>query len=326
MSGRLALRRLVGSPRGRVALVNVVRGLLMGSFDVVPGVSGGTVALVVGIYERLIASIRSLVDAGTGLLRADLRKARAALGETEWWLLVPLLIGIGVAIATLARVVEPLLEEETGNPAQARAVFFGLICGTLVIPWRRGGGLHGGRWLLAGLAATFAFVLSGLPETEVTDPAYLAVFASATVAICAMILPGVSGSFILLTLGMYAPTLAAVNDRELLYLGVFAAGAVVGLAGFSKLLNWLLTRRHDATMAVLLGLMVGSLRAVWPYLDSDRGLQPPPGDASALVEVGLAVGAFGLVTAVIAIARRKAGDRVVFGRPGDPVGDVKMTR
>jgi putative membrane protein len=304
------------SSRRRTVVANGLRGLLMGSFDVVPGISGGTVALVVGIYERLIESIRTLVDAALALLRGDLARLRGRLNEVDWWLLVPLAVGIGVAIVSLARVIEPLLDEETGSPVQARAVFFGLICGTLIIPWRRAGGLRGSRLALAAAAAAAAFVLSGLPETEVSDPAMIAVLGSAMIAICAMILPGVSGSFILLALGMYAPTIAAVNDRDLAYVLVFAVGAAIGLGGFSKLLAWLLTHRHDATMAVLLGLMVGALRAVWPYLDPDRGLEAPPGDASVLVEVALALGAFAFVTAVIVIARRSVGEQAVFG--GEP--------
>lgn len=303
--------------RTRTALANLIRGMLMGAFDVVPGVSGGTVALVVGIYERLIAAIETVVEAVVSAARRDLAAMRRHLTEVDWLLIVPLVTGILLAIATLARVIEPLLDEEDGHPQQARAVFFGLILGTLVVPFRRGGGLQGARWALAAGAAVFAFVLSGLPETEIEDPALIAVFLSAMIAICAMILPGISGSFILLTLGMYAPTIAAVNDRDLVYLVVFAVGAAIGLGGFSTILNWLLQHRHDATMAVLLGLMVGSLRAVWPYLDADRGLQAPPGDASVLVELGLALAAFAFVTAAIAYARRVVGDEAVFGPPRD---------
>jgi putative membrane protein len=312
------LRRLVPSrptDRTRTLAANGLRGLLMGSFDVVPGVSGGTVALVVGIYERLIASIRAAVDSALALVRLDIARSRARLGEIDWWLVVPLVVGILIAIVSLARVIEPLLDEDTGSPIQARAVFFGLICGSLIVPWKRAGGLRGRRWVLAAIAAVAAFVLSGLPETEVSDPARIAVLGAAMIAICAMILPGISGAFILLALGMYAPTIAAVNDRDLGYLAVFAVGAAIGLAAFAKVLNRLLAHHHDATMAALLGLMVGALRALWPYQDADRGLEGPPGDASVVVEVALALGAFCLVTGGIAIARRSAGDLAVFGRP-----------
>ncbi|HSI81181.1 MAG TPA: DUF368 domain-containing protein [Solirubrobacterales bacterium] len=299
----------------RTAAANALRGLLMGSFDVVPGISGGTVALVVGIYERLIDSIRAAVDVLLSVVRGDRDRARARFAEIDWWLVVPLVAGIAVAIVTLARVIEPILEEDTGHPVQARAVFFGLICGSLIVPWRRGGGLRDARRVLLAVAgAAIAFVLAGLPETEIGDPSRLAVLGAAMVAICAMILPGVSGSFILLVLGMYAPTIAAVNDRDIGYLAVFALGAAIGLGAFSKVLDWFLINRHDATMAVLLGLMVGSLRALWPYLDEDRGLEAPPADGSVLVEVGLALGAFAFVLTVLTIARRSVGDEAIFGR------------
>lgn len=308
----------LGEPQRHPAVTvaaNLARGALMGSFDVVPGVSGGTVALVVGIYERLIASIRAIVDVLLAVVRGDIPLAKERLREVEWWLIVPLGIGILAAIVTLARIIEPLLDEDTGHPEEARAVFFGLIIGSLVVPWKRAGGIHGARWLLVAAGAAVAFVLSGMPDTEISDPALIAVFLSAMLAICAMILPGISGSFILLAIGMYAPTIAAVNDRDIVYVLVFAAGAAVGLGGFSKLLNWLLTHRHDATMAVLLGLMLGSLRAVWPWLDENRGLEAPPGGTEWLPELALALAAFAFVTAVITVARRLVGDEAVFGTP-----------
>jgi putative membrane protein len=309
----------VPSDRTRTIAANGLRGLLMGSFDVVPGVSGGTVALVVGIYERLIASIRAVVDAALALVRADLTRFRARLADVDWGLVVPLVIGLTIAIVSLARVIEPLLDEDTGHPVQARAVFFGLICGSLIVPWKRAGGLRGRLWALAVVAAVAAFAISGFPEREVVDPARIAVFGAAMIAICAMILPGISGAYILLALGMYEPTIAALNDRDLAYIVIFVAGAAIGLAGFAKVLNWLLVHRHDVTMAALLGLMVGALRALWPYQDADRGLEAPPGNASVLTEIALAIGAFLFVSAVIAIARRSVGDRAVFGgRPAPP--------
>lgn len=308
----------LGEPERHPAIAigaNLARGALMGAFDVVPGVSGGTVALVVGIYERLIAAIRAIVDVLLAVVRRDNEHARERLDEVEWRLIIPLGIGILVAIVSLARVIEPLLDEDTGHPVQARAVFFGLIIGSLIVPWKRAGGVHSGRWLLVVAGAIVAWFLSGMPDTEIENPALVAVFFSAMIAICAMILPGISGSFILLAIGMYTPTIAALNDRDLVYILVFVLGAAIGLGSFSKVLNWLLTHRHDATMAVLLGLMLGSLRAVWPYLDDDRGLQAPPGGTDGLPELALALAAFGFVTAMIWIARRLVGDEPVFGTP-----------
>jgi putative membrane protein len=149
-----------------------------------------------------------------------------------------------------------------------------------------------------------AFIFSGLPDTEIDDPSMLLVFASASLAICAMILPGVSGSFLLLIVGMYEPTLDAVHDRDLAYLAVFMAGAVVGLSVFAMLLRWLLAHVHDLTMAALVGLMIGSLRALWPFLEEDRGLRmPEDGDPVALA-AALAIG--GLVF-VLALTRLSDG-------------------
>jgi putative membrane protein len=263
-------------------LRHFAHGLLMGAADVVPGVSGGTVALIVGIYERLVASVRA---AASGRLR-----------DIEWGLVLPLAGGILVALVVGANVIPPLIER---YPVQTRALFFGLIAASVAIPWRRVDDPGGRAWLLAAIGAVAAFVLVGLPERAVEDPSLLRVFASAAVAIIAMILPGVSGAFLLLVLGLYEVTLRAVSSLDLAYIGVFAIGAVVGLGLFSRVLGWLLDHRHDATMAVLVGLMVGSLRALWPWQGDDRGLQPPEAGLGLLVTVALAIVGFALVRALV---------------------------
>ena len=268
-------------------------GLLMGSADVIPGVSGGTVALIVGIYERLIASIGRGVRSGVSLARADLPAAHAEFRAVDWMLVVPLVAGIATAFIAGSAVIPPLLDE---YPAQMRGLFFGLIAGSIVIPWRR----ICRHTLLTGaavlVAAAVAFVLTGLPEVaDVSDPPLWRVLGSAMIAISAMILPGVSGSFLLLTMGMYEPTLDAVHERNLVYLGVFLVGAVIGLGVFSLLLRWLFAHAHDLTMAVLVGLMAGSLRALWPWQDDDRALRlPSEGDPVVLVLV-LAVAGIAVV-------------------------------
>ena len=151
------------------------------------------------------------------------------------------------------------------------------------------------------LAAVAAFVFTGLPETSAANPAYPTVFAAAAVAICAMILPGVSGAFLLVVLGMYEPTLEAVRDRDLAYLAVFGLGAVVGLALFSSVLRWLLARAHDVTMAALVGLMAGSLRALWPFLEGDRGLRMPDDGDPVVLAAALALGGLVFVLAMTRI-------------------------
>lgn len=294
-------------PRVTDPLLNVARGLLMGAFDVVPGISGGTVALVVGIYERLVAAIGHGSGALVDLVRARPREGWGRLRGMDWALLLPLFLGIVIALLTGARLIPPLLE---AYPVQSRALFAGLILASLVVPLRRVAHWTAGRATAAVAAAAVAFVLVGLPPGEVSDPPLVAVLASAMVAITAMILPGVSGSFLLLALGMYTPTLTALDDRNLVYIAVFVLGAVLGLAVVSRLLTHLLTIHHDLTMAVLLGLMTGSLRALWPWQAEDRTLLAPGEHVPATI--GLALLGMVLVGSLVALGRRRealVGDR-----------------
>jgi putative membrane protein len=277
----------------RMTAMHYVQGLLMGSADIVPGVSGGTVALIVGIYERLVSSIRAGASAAVAALRIDRERVRERLAEIHWRLVLPLGAGIGTALVIGARFIPQLMES---YPVQMRALFFGLIAGSLIIPWRRMHHHLPVHYAAVLIGALVAFLLVGFPPREISDPSLIVVFAAASVAICAMILPGVSGSFLLLVMGIYEPTLRAVNARDLLYIAVFAAGAVIGLGVFSKLLEYLLEHYHDMTMAVLVGLMAGSLRALWPYLDGDRRILAPPADTSALVPLALAIVGFAIVT------------------------------
>ena len=257
----------------------------MGAADVVPGVSGGTVALVVGIYERLIHSVRAGASGLFHLVRLDVATTRRRLGEVEWALVLPLGAGILVALYIGSRIVPELLET---YPVQVRALFFGLILGSLVIPLRRMRSIGPAELALMASAAVAAFFLVGLPPAEITDPSLLLVFPFAAIAICAMILPGVSGAFLLLVLGIYRPTLEALAHFDLPYVAVFVAGAAVGLGLFSRLLEWLLEHHHEWTMAALVGLMAGSLRALWPWLAEDRGILAPPDGPSLAVAAGLA--------------------------------------
>ncbi|HUG47332.1 MAG TPA: DUF368 domain-containing protein, partial [Candidatus Limnocylindria bacterium] len=254
-------------------LLNYARGLLMGGADVIPGVSGGTVALIVGIYERLIHSIRVGASALLAVARLDLGRARLRFGEVEWRLVLPLGMGILTALGIGSVVIPPLLEHYR-EPVYA--LFFGLILGSVAVPWER---IEERRWpeyVLVGVAAVAAFLLVGLPPQEIPDPALPYVFACAAVAICAMILPGVSGAFLLVVLGIYSVSLDALRTIDLPYVLTFVAGAVVGLGSFARVLEWLLEHRHALTMSVLTGLMIGSVRALWPWQTEERDLLPPP--------------------------------------------------
>ncbi len=278
---------------------HVVRGMAMGVAEVVPGVSGGTVALVVGVYERLIDGAGHVVSALRLAVTRQGAAARAELGRAHWSTILPVVAGMLVAVLLAARFIEPLIEE---HPVGARAVFFGLVLFSIVVPARMVG-----RWArrdvaAALLAALAAFLLTGLPPSGDVEPQLVVVALAAAVAICALVLPGVSGSFLLLTLGLYQPTLAAVNDRELAYLGAFALGAALGLGLFVKALQAALRRHHALTLSVMTGLMAGSLRALWPWQDQDRGLLAP--DSGALPMLALAVGAGLAVTAALALQTR----------------------
>lgn len=282
-------------------LVHFSQGLLMGTSDIIPGVSGGTMALIVGIYERLIASVRAGLTLPVTLFRGW-EATRRQFSEVEWRLVLPLAAGIVTAIVIASKFIPYLLET---YPAECRGLFFGLIAASLLIPWRRIGTAGARELALMAAMAVLAFVLTGLPENEAHDPGLLRVFLSASIAICAMILPGISGAFLLLVLGMYEVTLEALNALDLAYIGVFVLGAAVGLGLFSRLLHYLLDRHHDLTMAALLGLMAGSLRALWPWLSDDRELLYPTVEPASLVVLGLALLGFALVLGLTWIADRK---------------------
>jgi putative membrane protein len=266
------------------------RGLLMGSADVIPGVSGGTMALVTGIYERLVACASHAFGAAVKLARLDVGGFKQEIRLIEWRLVLPVGAGIAMALALGAGIIPDLLRT---YPEECRGLFLGLILGSLPIPWLRIRQRTQSDLVLAAIGATVAFVLVGLPDRVVTDPSMMHVFAVASVAICAMILPGVSGAFLLVVFGLYETTLDALHTRDWIFVAVFAGGAAVGLGLFSQLLNWLLEHRHDHTMAVLVGLMAGSLRALWPWLADDRSIRLPPDSEGVAAVMGLAL--FGLV-------------------------------
>lgn len=272
--------------------MHLLHGLLMGLADSVPGISGGTVALIVGIYDRLLGSIGDGFRAIVSVVRFDFAGVRRHLGAIEWLLVIPLGVGIGGAIVTAAGVVTGLLDR---FPVESKALFLGMVGASLAIPWSRIT-TRGPRLVIAGIsAAVVAFVFSGLPPGTIAEPSTLQVFGSAMVAICAMILPGVSGAFLLVVLGMYEPTLEAVHERDFLYVVTFAGGAVLGLGSFSLVLMAALRRHHDLTMAVLVGLMIGSLRALWPWQTADRGLLSPESGRSALVALAVALVGYAIV-------------------------------
>ena len=287
-------------------------GFLMGTADLVPGVSGGTIALVLGIYERLVNSIREGSSALGSLLRADTSGFTGHLRRVEWLFLVPLLAGILLAVVSLASFLDRQLEQ---NPTILAALFFGLVLGSLAIAWRLLRDPAVTHLVLVVFVGLGLFSLLGLgEETLVRDPSSLAFFGAGALAICAMILPGISGSLILLLVGMYAAVLDAVDRRELAVVAVFAAGAVVGLGLFSQVLHWALRKHHDVILAILVGLMAGSLRVLWPWPDGvDSTALGAPADDILAVAVA-AVAGFAVVFLVSRLAERE-DDRISEPQP-----------
>jgi len=278
-------------------------GLLMGGADIIPGVSGGTMALIVGIYERLVGAISSAVSWGLALIRWDLDSMRRHWAAIPWRLVLPLAVGIGCAIAVGARVLPSLM---SAYPEQMRGLFLGLVGASLLIPVLRMERLTGTYVVIGLVCGIAAFYLTGLPVFKVDDPGRLRVFLSAAVAICAMILPGVSGAFLLKVFGIYTPTLSALNSGDWAYVLVFILGAGVGLGAFAKLLDWLLTYRHDATMAALVGLIAGALRALWPYMGADRAVRLPDAADPVLSVVLLTIAGFAAVAGLLWWSRHRA--------------------
>ena len=251
------------------ALTNLARGLAMGAADVVPGVSGGTVALLLGIYDRLVRQIAHLSTAAGWLFRGRLRAALAMAWRAEWAFLAALAAGIAIAVLALVELVRLGIDKQ---PVGLSAAFFGLVAMTVVTTRREVSRWRAGLVVLFVAVAVGVFVLLGVRAGSVTDPAAVTIIAAGALAICAMILPGISGAFVLLLLGLYDPITEAVAERELGTVALFALGAALGLGLFSRLLQYVLERWRDAVIVVLMGLMAGSLRVLWPW---------PVGDADA---------------------------------------------
>ena len=257
MSGREA-----GWGRGRRLVVGLARGVAMGAADVVPGVSGGTIAVVLGIYERLLGAVRGVAGGAGTLLRGDWRGGGRRLVTVDWWLIVPLLAGILGTIVLLASVIETQLQE---RPETMAGLFCGLVGASAVSACRLFEWRSAARIGIMAVSAGATFALLGLQSGPVADPSLPVLAGAGAIAVCAMILPGISGAFLLLMLGMYGAVISIVTDVRYLDAAVFALGAAVGLALFSSVLGWFLDRARNTVLAVLVGLMAGSLRVLWPW-------------------------------------------------------------
>lgn len=282
-----------------------LKGVTMGAADVVPGVSGGTMALILGIYRELIDSLGAISARETvaALSRGRLLAVWRRIGAP---FLLVLAAGIGTSVLALSGAILLALTEAR---SLVFALFFGLILASVFTVARRVD-----RWGSASVAglllgAALGFWLVGLTPTT-TPASFLFLAFSGALAICALILPGISGAFILVLLGKYDFVLGAISDLELTALLPVAIGAVVGLLAFARLLAWLLRRAPGPTLAVLSGFMLGSLRKVWPWQHGDEFSSinlPPPDTMSAVVALALALAGAIAVVVLDSLGRRRAG-------------------
>ncbi len=293
----------------------VLKGMAMGAADVVPGVSGGTIAFISGIYEELIQSINNI--------RPSLLKVLISEGFGAFWrqvnggFLLALLSGIAISVISLAKGISWLL---THQPTLVWSFFFGLVLASVIYVAKSVTRWDLGILFMTLLGAVLAYGIVSLPISQ-QEPGMPYLFLSGAMAICAMILPGISGAFILVLLGSYKSVLEAVHQRDIEVILVVGAGAIVGLLSFARLLKWMFSRYKNGTLALLTGFIIGSLPKIWPWkvvLETEvfDGKEIPvresnvfpwnyPAEAQWLAALGLAILGFWLIFVLERVASRK---------------------
>lgn len=283
------------TPRTPLAVIfNLVRGALIGMAELVPGISGGTVALVVGIYERAL-------NTGNQLIRREFAKV-------DWWFLIAVGVGMVAAVFSMSTVLVNFVE---GYPELSRGLFLGMVAVSILVPV----GMMDPRDLRRRLpvavplflvGAVLSFVVTGFTSAPQEDPSLVIIFFAAAVAVCALAMPGLSGSFLLLAFGLYTPVMGALSDREWDVIIVFILGALLGLVLFIRALTWILEHHRTLTLSLMSGLMLGSLRALWPWQTEDADLLAPSGQVWPVIGM-IVLGA--VIVAVFVIADRVAASR-----------------
>lgn len=292
-----------------------LKGMGIGAADVVPGVSGGTIAFISGIYEELIDTISRVNLKTINILFKE--------GFNPFWkamngnFLVALLAGVVFSILSLSKVISYFLENE---PIATWSFFFGLVLASIPLVAKKVVNWSGLRYFAFAAGAIIAWLVTGLPP--VTEPGALwYLFLSGMIAICAMILPGISGSFILILLGSYFTILSALNNRDITVILVFVAGAITGILAFSKFLKFMFSRFHDLTVATLAGFLLGSLNKIWPWKNVLEWFVKHPGEANeqkiALIEENVLPGTYANLTGepsqlVLAIIMAVAGVALIY--------------
>jgi putative membrane protein len=300
----------------RIAII----GFCMGSADLVPGVSGGTVAFVAGIYDRLINGIKVF---DTDLLKLAVSGRFAEVFQRiPLSFFVPLGIGLLTAVFTLSRALSVLF---TTQPVQLWSFFFGLVLGSVVLlaretwPWRTA------DWTAFVLAAAATYVIVGLPGVQMA-PSYVNFFIGGAIAICAMILPGISGSYLLVIMGLYQDVLAAVNDRDVVSIGIFVAGITFGILFFVRVVSWLLRTRRHVTLVALTGIMLGALRTVWPWKEVLTTRVNSEGEVVPLMMGNILPTDSGEVIMSIGLALAGSLVVVVLSRLGEPRPQARSSK
>ena len=293
-----------------------LKGMAMGAADVVPGVSGGTIAFISGIYEELLTSISNVNFSLIKTLKSD--GIKAAWKQVNGAFLLSLFAGIFVSIVSLAKVIKWMLENE---PILLWSFFFGLVLASVIYIAKQITKWNVLTVILLIAGAGLAYYITTLNPLVTENSSSLFLFLAAALAICAMILPGISGAFILVLLGAYKPVLAAVNNRDFTSIAIVGAGAVVGLLTFSRILKWLFTNFKNYTLAILTGFIIGSLNKIWPWKETltwrtnSHGIEVPLNQQSVspfhfednqlLYAIGLAIVGFGLILLLEKLAVKK---------------------
>lgn len=294
-----------------------LKGMAMGAADVVPGVSGGTIAFISGIYEELLGSISNVNVKLFKTLKNE--GVKTAWKQLNGNFLAALFIGVFISIISLAKAIKWMLENE---PILLWSFFFGLVLASIIYIAKQITKWNFASVLVMILGAFLAYYITTLNPLVSENSSLLYIFFAGAIAICAMILPGISGSFILVLLGAYQPVLEAVNERDFKTILVFMAGAAIGLLSFSKVLKWLFANYKNITLAGLTGFIIGSLNKIWPWKETltwrtnSHGVEVPfnqqsvspfsfSGDSQLVMAIILAIVGFGLILLMERIAVQK---------------------
>lgn len=289
----------------------------MGAADVVPGVSGGTIAFISGIYEELLSSISNI---NISLIKTLKKEGfAAAWKQLNGNFLLALFGGVFVSILSLAKLIKYLLENE---PILLWSFFFGLVLASIIYIGKQISNWGLGTILLVILGAVLAYYITTLDPLVSENSSGWFLFLAGAIAICAMILPGISGAFILVLLGAYKPVLAAVNEKDYKIVAIVGLGAIVGLLAFSRVLKWLFKHYKNLTLAALTGFIIGSLNKIWPwkhtltYRINSHGIEVPlkqesispfsyTGDHQLFLAIGIALVGFGVIILLEKLAVNK---------------------